>query len=139
MPASLKYPGEVGGHCESLCPHFDCIAARQIALEHCRICKQQIGYNQPFYSEVEARVHKHCLEVELAKKLKTEAELRFLIVEEAASLLRVEIGTVRNWVSQNKIPYRKAGANILFMLEEILEWTLPPTRKQKASGLKAVE
>jgi excisionase family DNA binding protein len=71
--------------------------------------------------------------------LKSEAVHHFLTADEAASLLRVEVGTIRNGVSQNKIPYRKAGATILFLLEEILEWTLPPTRMQKASGLVAVE
>jgi excisionase family DNA binding protein len=70
--------------------------------------------------------------------LQTYAELRFLTVEETSSLLRVEVGTIRNWVSQNRIPYRKAGSSILFLLEEILTWTLPPAR-QKATGLKAVE
>jgi excisionase family DNA binding protein len=124
--------------CAEACSHFDCIAARAIAAERCRICKEHIGFEKPFYSEVSAKVHKRCLETELAKKLQTETELRFLTVEETASLLRVEVGTVRNWVSQNKIPYRKAGSNILFLLEEILTWTLPPAR-QKAAGLKAVE
>lgn len=137
MLARLKQPGDEQGACISNCAHLDCLSVRQIASERCRICKDPIGFEQPFYSEVNARVHKHCLEAELARKLQTETELRFLTVEEVASLLRVEVGTVRNWVSQNKIPYRKAGSNILFLLEEILNWTLPPTRKAQA-GLKAV-
>ena len=98
---------ENNGICAEPCSHLDCIAAKQIAVERCRICKAHIGFEQPFYSEVAARVHKRCLESELAKKLQTDVELRFLTVEEVASLLRVEVGTVRNWVSQNKIPYRK--------------------------------
>jgi excisionase family DNA binding protein len=136
--AMVSLNKEKNGICVEACGHLDCIAAKQIALERCRICKTQIGFDRQFYSEVAARVHKRCLEAELAKKLQTDVELRFLTVEEAASLLRVEIGTVRNWVSQNKIPYRKAGANILFLLEEILVWTLPPGRR-KATGLKAVD
>jgi excisionase family DNA binding protein len=139
MPASIIGIHSGGqGICPELCTHLDCIAARQIALEQCRICKKQIGYNQPFYSEAIAKVHRQGFEAELARKLQTESELRFLTVEEVASLLRVEAGTIRNWVSQNKIPYRKAGSNILFLLEEILTWTLPPARRTSA-GLKAVE
>ena len=120
---------EQNGICIEPCSHLDCIAARQIAAERCRICKDHIGFDNPFYSEVSAKVHKHCLEAELAKKLQTDVELRFLTVEEVATLLRVEAGTVRNWISQDKIPYRKAGGNILFLLEEILSWTLPANRK----------
>jgi excisionase family DNA binding protein len=138
MPAMISLKGEKNDICKEACSHLDCIAAKQIALEPCRICKEPIGFDHAFYSEVDARVHKHCLEAELAKKLQTDVELRFLTVEEVATLLRVETGTVRNWVSQEKIPYRKAGSNILFLLEEILTWTLPPVR-QKAAGLKAVE
>lgn len=129
---------ENNGICVEACSHLDCIAAKQIAAERCRICKEYIGFEQPFYSEVAAKVHKRCLESELAKKIQADEGLRFLTVEETASLLRVEVGTVRNWVSQDKIPFRKAGGNIIFLLEELLNWTLPPAR-QKAAGLKAVE
>jgi excisionase family DNA binding protein len=138
MPARLKQPGTEQGACIGNCTHLDCLSVKQIAAERCRICKEEIGFEQPFYSEIEAKVHKLCLEAELAKKLRSDTELRFLTVEEVAILLRVEVGTIRNWVCQNKIPYRKAGSNILFLLEEILTWTLPPAR-QKATGLKAVE
>jgi excisionase family DNA binding protein len=139
MPASvISLNREKSSICVESCSHLDCIAARQVAIERCRICKDHIGFDKPFYSEVSAKVHKRCLEAELAKKLQADAELRFLTVEETASLLRVEVGTIRNWISQDKIPYRKAGSNILFLLEEILNWTLPPAR-QKAAGLKAVE
>lgn len=125
--------------CPTPCSHFDCIAIRQMASESCRVCKEQIGYGQPFYSEPTAKAHKRCLEAEIARRLRVETELRFLTVEETAELLRVEIGTLRNWISQNKIPYRKAGANVLFLLEELLEWTMPASRKPRASGLRAVE
>jgi excisionase family DNA binding protein len=127
------------GICFDQCSHLDCIAARQIALEVCRVCKEPIGFEQPFYSEAQAKVHKRCLESELAKKLQTEVELRFLTVEDAALLLRVEVGTIRNWVSQEKIPYRKVGANVLFLLEEVIAWTLPPSRKEKRARLEPVE
>jgi hypothetical protein len=46
-------------------------------------------------------------------------------VKETALLLRVKEKTIREWVSQDKIPYRKANGKVLFLLIEILEWTLP--------------
>lgn len=140
MPAgSLATIGTPGAPCAS-CSHFDCIAARQIGAEQCRVCRMPIGYDSPFYSEADARVHATCLEAELTKKLKAglpNAEAKFLIVEEAAELLRVEPETIRNWVSQNRIPFRKAGAKTLFLLEELLEWTVPAVRKQSRARLTA--
>ena len=136
---SLAAIGTPGAPCES-CAHFDCIAARQIAADHCRICRMPIGFDSPFYSEPDANVHRACLEAELTKKLKAglpNTEVKFLIVEEAAELLRVEPETIRNWVCQNRIPFRKAGAKTLFLLEELLEWTVPASRKQSRARLSA--
>ena len=48
---------------------------------------------------------------------------RFLTVEELAEMLRVEVRTVYSWVSQEKVPFRKAGRRTIFLIEEILEWT----------------
>ena len=53
----------------------------------------------------------------------------FLEVEEAAQLLRVEVKTIRAWVSQDRIPYRKANGCVIFMLAELLAWTLPENDK----------
>lgn len=33
--------------------------------------------------------------------------------------------TIRTWVSEDVIPYRKANGKIIFLLAEILSWTLP--------------
>lgn len=49
----------------------------------------------------------------------------FLDVDEVAALLRVESKTIRSWVSANKIPYRKANGKVIFLLSEVLLWTLP--------------
>jgi excisionase family DNA binding protein len=76
----------------------------------------------------------------LIKKLKAglpRNEVKFLTVEEAATLLRVEPATIRNWVSQNRIPFRKAGTKTLFLLEELLDWTVPASRKQRPARLSA--
>lgn len=50
----------------------------------------------------------------------------FLEVEEAAELLRVKPKTISTWISQGKIPMRYAGGRPIFLLSELLEWTLPP-------------
>ena len=47
----------------------------------------------------------------------------FLTVEELAEMLRVEVRTVYSWVSQEKVPFRKAGRRTIFLIDEILEWT----------------
>jgi excisionase family DNA binding protein len=52
-------------------------------------------------------------------------QIVFLEVEEAAELLRVEPKTIRAWVSQDRIPYRKANGRVIFLLAELLTWTLP--------------
>ncbi|PYP83307.1 MAG: hypothetical protein DMF61_23950 [Blastocatellia bacterium AA13] len=136
--ATLASTGTMGGTCAS-CSHLECIAARQIAAEPCRLCRRPIGF-VPFYSEPDAKVHADCLENELAKKLKAglpQTQVKFLTVEETAELLRVEPETIRNWVSQNRIPFRKAGAKTLFLLEEILEWTMPANKRPRRTRLLA--
>lgn len=135
--ASITAIAARNGPCAS-CTHIDCVVVRQIASECCRICRMSIGYETSFYSEPDAKVHAECLEQELTKKLQAglpQGNIKFLTVDEVAELLRAEPETIRNWVSQERIPYRKAGGKVLFLLEEILEWTLPATRKQSRPGL----
>ena len=48
---------------------------------------------------------------------------KFLEVPEVALLLRVSKRTIYDWVSQRRIPFRKAGDRTLFDRDEILEWT----------------
>ena len=50
---------------------------------------------------------------------------KFLTVEEVAAMLRIKVRTVYEMVSQNRIPFRKAGRRTVFLLEEILDWTSP--------------
>jgi excisionase family DNA binding protein len=58
-----------------------------------------------------------------------------LEVSEAAELLRVKPKTVYTWVSQNKIPMRYAGGKPVFLLSELLHWTLPEDDKHSAHRL----
>lgn len=48
---------------------------------------------------------------------------RFLTVEEIAEMLRLKPRTIYNMVSQRRIPFRKAGRQLLFDVGEIEEWT----------------
>jgi excisionase family DNA binding protein len=50
---------------------------------------------------------------------------QFLTVAELAEMLRVKPRTIYEMVSQKKIPYRKVGRRVVFLLAEILEWTNP--------------
>jgi excisionase family DNA binding protein len=46
-------------------------------------------------------------------------------VEEVAAMLRIEVRTVYEMVSQNRIPFRKAGRRAAFLLDEMLERIAP--------------
>ena len=53
---------------------------------------------------------------------------KFLNVKELSELLRLKTRTIYDMVSQGRIPYRKAGDQTIFLLDEILEWTKPHNR-----------
>ena len=55
--------------------------------------------------------------------------LKFLDVKEVAALLRLKPRTIYEMVSQQRIPYRKAGDRTIFLLDEILRWTQPKTQR----------
>ena len=46
-----------------------------------------------------------------------------LTVEEVAAMLRCQVRTIYNMVSQRRIPFRKAGRQLRFDLREIEAWT----------------
>jgi hypothetical protein len=62
-------------------------------------------------------------------------QIVFLEVEEAAALLRVKPKTISTWISQGRIPVRYAGAKPVFLLAELLNWTLPGNDKHTAHRL----
>jgi excisionase family DNA binding protein len=51
------------------------------------------------------------------------ARPEFLTVEELCEMLRVKRRTIYEMISQERIPYRKVGRRVVFLLSEILEWT----------------
>ena len=50
---------------------------------------------------------------------------RLISVHAAAIFLGVSPRTLYGWVSQRRIPFRKAGRRVLFLESELLEWTQP--------------
>ncbi len=92
---------------------------------------------QPSIDEIAAEVAlilKRRLDAKDTLKL---LQVVFLEVEEAAELLRVKPKTISTWISQGKIPVRYAGGRPIFLLSELLEWTLPPDDKHSAHRLSA--
>ncbi len=54
---------------------------------------------------------------------------KFLNVKEVAELLRIAPRTIYDMVSQRRIPFRKAGRQLLFDLNEIEDWTKASAEK----------
>jgi Helix-turn-helix domain len=65
-------------------------------------------------------------------------QIVLLEVGEAARLLRVKPKTISTWISQGKIPVRYAGGRPLFLLAELLNWTLPENDQHTAHRLSVV-
>ena len=61
----------------------------------------------------------------------------FLDTNQVAALFHVKPKTISDWVSAEKIPYRKANGRLLFLLAEILAWTLPENDKHARHRLPA--
>jgi len=59
----------------------------------------------------------------------------FLEATEAAEFLRVKERTVYAWISQGRIPVRYANGKPLFLLAELLQWTLPENDKHSKHRL----
>jgi len=51
----------------------------------------------------------------------------YLNTKEVAKILGRSPGAIRNLVSRNRIPYRKPGGRLLFLMNEITEWVEGPT------------
>ena len=66
-------------------------------------------------------------------------QIVFLDVPEVAQLLRVKPETIQQWVSSEKIPHRKANGRVLFLLPEILHWTLPANDKHTKHRVKRLK
>lgn len=49
-------------------------------------------------------------------------DFQLLTVEEAATLLRVSVHTIRSWVLRKKIPHLHVGRRVFFNQTELIEW-----------------
>ena len=74
-----------------------------------------------------------------AKDLVRLLQIVFLDVEETAELLRVKPTTVSTWNSKGLIPVRYAGGRPVFLLSELLNWTLPENDKHIRHRLTAAQ
>lgn len=72
-----------------------------------------------------------------AKELIKLLQVVFLEVDEVAELLRVKVKTVQEWVSRDKIPFRRANGRVIFLLSELLDWTLPDNDRHARHRLTA--
>jgi excisionase family DNA binding protein len=54
--------------------------------------------------------------------MKSEQLQKLLTYDQLADLLQVSPGTLRNWVSQQYIPYLKIGKNVRFSQNAIEQW-----------------
>jgi excisionase family DNA binding protein len=63
---------------------------------------------------------------------------RYLDTEDLAAMLGVSVATIRKWVFEDKLPYRKFGRLVRFSQPEIREWaknqTANPVRELKADN-----
>jgi excisionase family DNA binding protein len=57
---------------------------------------------------------------EVARK---QAWPQYLTVDQLAEVLQISPRTVHDWVSEDRIPYHKAGNQTRFLIGEIVQWT----------------
>ena len=83
--------------------------------------------NEPQLSDRVALLEKEVAELRATvSRLARNANVpQYLIAEEVAEMFQVTRGTIDNWVSAGKIPYRKIGGATRFLLSELDRWTKP--------------
>ena len=74
-----------------------------------------------------------------AKDLLYLLQVVFLDVEETAELLRVKPATISTWISKGVIPVRYAGGRPIFLLSELLHWTLPENDRHSHHRLSTAQ
>lgn len=94
------------------------------------------GMSQLIDQAVTAAIERRLAETaeRAAERLPQPDRPTFLTIQELADLLRLGtpdadgrrtggIRTIRQWIAEQRIPYRRANGRVLFLLKEILEWT----------------
>ena len=54
-------------------------------------------------------------------------------IKECSERLRIPVGTLRNWVSQKRIPYVKLGGRCLFSEIDLRRWIEDSTIKEESN------
>lgn len=57
-----------------------------------------------------------------------------MTAEQVAEYLQLDIKTIRNWNSENKIPYVKLGGSVRYPKERINNWIKSKEKKSKRKG-----
>jgi hypothetical protein len=96
-------------------------------------------YDQPSFGELATEVALILKRYMDARDVLRLLEIVFLDVDEAAALFNVKSKTIRSWVNDDVIPYRKANGKIIFLLAELLLWTLPENDKHTQHRLATVK
>ncbi len=63
--------------------------------------------------------------------------MNYLTTKETANKLNITVGTLRNWVSAKKIPYKKANGKLLFDQDELEVWLANRDSLPKFSNIYA--
>ena len=63
----------------------------------------------------------------------------FLDVQQVAQYLKLSVATIRKWVLNKRIPYKKIGRAVRFSSLEIVEWmnskcSIPVQSKKESAG-----
>jgi len=48
---------------------------------------------------------------------------RLLDINEAAALLHIKPSTLYGWVHQRRVPFRKHGSKVLFVMSDLMAWS----------------
>jgi excisionase family DNA binding protein len=71
---------------------------------------------------------------QLSKLVVPAGRPQLLTPEQAAEILQVTPEAIYKWISEKRIPFRRAGSKPRILLEELMAWTVPgPDGRRSAS------
>ncbi|MEN3335678.1 MAG: Helix-turn-helix domain [Blastocatellia bacterium] len=81
--------------------------------------------NEPSASDRIRLLEKELAEMRvlLTEVARKQAWPQYLTRNELAELLQISPRTIDDWVSEDRIPYHKAGNSTRFLISEIVQWT----------------
>lgn len=63
------------------------------------------------------------MRVLLTEVARKQAWPQYITRNELAEMLQISPRTIDDWVSEDRIPYHKAGSQTRFLISEIVQWT----------------